>query len=1659
MKKYLLTAIFLSIFVNLYSQLPYTESFETDFGIWNQLSAPLDEMDWIRNSGPTPTSGTGPNSASDGIYYAYIEATDNYNPPKSAILEATFDFSNDTLPILSFDYHMYGYDIGNLYVVVLQGSDSVEVWNAFNDHGNQWNHAFVSLEDFAGKSNVRIRFKAETAFSDSSDIAIDNIEIRDFKITDTSHVDVTCGSYADGSITISVNGGFPGYYYSINGDIDTEYVYDSSPTHTFTGLSGKDYTVFVKDTSGATLFGGIITVFEPATTQISTSHSNVDPCIYSHNGQIVIEATGDGAPFTYSIDSPGGPFVSNDTFPGLDTGLYNIYVKNSYGCIATGDPVKIECPYMINILETNTTDVSTCHGDCNGTISITSSGGYTPLKYALDTSATPIFQTSSDFTGICAGTYSVIIKDNAGCLDTTTNLTITEPTSIQINSTNHTNVTGCYGDNNATISISASGGTGIIEYSIDNGFSFQTSGYFDSLYAGTYNILVRDQNNCSAIGDTITISQPSLLVLDSTPSQNVTGCFGNSNGEITIYAHGGTSPISYSIDNGNNYSTSNNFTNLNIGTYYPYIKDANACVDSADSVSIIQPPELKIDNVNYYDVTTCYGYNTGKIQIYASQGTEPFSYSIDGGLTFQSSFIFDSLPAGDYNIVVRDDNLCEKNWDSTITITQPDSITITSTSKSDVICNGSNDGTITVSAIGGTGDLYYSIDNGISFPYNNDSTIYVGSGSYRIAIRDENNCKIFGDTLHIYEPDTLLIDSVLSTNVQSCYDSAEGTITIFVSGGTEPYQYSIDNGQSFQDSNFFDNVHAGTGYWPFVKDSHNCTRLGSQVTITQPSQITIYSQDHTDVDTCHGEPIGTITINASGGTGTLYYSIDNGNTYFDNGGFFENLYAGTYYTRVKDQNNCEIIGWEETIIEPDTLVIDSVLSYDIRCFGYGDGKIFITATGGQPQLKYSIDNGLSFQVSNQFTSVLPGHYDIIVKDNYNCRVHSSTDIYEPTQLILDTVYYTNVNTCYGDNSGEIEVIASGGTAPIQYSYCPVNQSPSVYQDSNIFYNVPAGSYYVTIMDDNACFETSNSFVVTEPTAVQISNIHKTDISCYGMNDGSITINATGGNGVYEYSIDNGVNWADTNVFSNLSEGTYLVNVRDTNGCLASYAQPISIIEPTQLSIFSVNATSPSCYDGTDGKIIVNVNGGTLPYSYILNDTIIQSSNTFSNLDSGYYWITIIDGHNCVAQSDTVYLSKPLNYANFSASDTLGCSPLSVTFTPDSTYGGYHWYFSDSTESSSQEPTHIFENTSNNTRTFKITCYSYHSTCVDTSSRYIEVIQQPNPDFTIDTSIHYYPDTTIDITNTATQYSNYYWDFGDGDTFTGIQPIDHSYSSCGNFDISLSAENSFGCIDTVIKTVFITAISPQAEYLIDKSAGCKPLQVEFTNISSNSIDYKWVLDNNTFSTDTNTTYEFTEDGNYLVYLYAYGNCGLKDSTARFVQVYPTPDVNFDVAPDTQSINNPVQFTNYSTGATYYIWDFGDSTLSSNTDETHYYSHSGSYTVKLKAYSPNQCYGELVKENAVYILDSLYFTFPTAFSPDGDGINDYLIPFYYGVKNCTVEIYDRRGHLIFKTNKYDTDLWDGTIDGNPLPIDVYIWRASGRYITGETLLESGSITLIR
>jgi gliding motility-associated-like protein len=357
----------------------------------------------------------------------------------------------------------------------------------------------------------------------------------------------------------------------------------------------------------------------------------------------------------------------------------------------------------------------------------------------------------------------------------------------------------CNGGTDGTITVTPTSGTAPYQYAIDGG-TFQSGNSF-TVGAGTYRVTVKDQNNCSK-DSLITVSQPAPIrgVFAVT---NVR-CNGGSDGTITVTASDGQAPYTYS-SGGGVFQSGNVFT-LPAGTYTLSIKDANNCVKDS-LITISQPAPISgafaVTNVR------CNGGSDGTITVTASDGQAPYTYSSGGGI-FQSGNQF-ILTAGSYTISIKDANNCVK--DSVIVLTQPQPIA-TDVVTTSPRCNGQTNGTIVVNASNGTAPFSYSIDNGAN--YQSGNSFNVGAGTYRVRVKDANNCEK-DSTVTITEPSLLTASG--SSNNATCSELPNGQITVNAGGGIAPYTYSID-GTNFQSGSGFT---TGEGnYTVTVKDANNC---------------------------------------------------------------------------------------------------------------------------------------------------------------------------------------------------------------------------------------------------------------------------------------------------------------------------------------------------------------------------------------------------------------------------------------------------------------------------------------------------------------------------------------------------------------------------------------------------------------------------------------------------------------------------------------------------------------------------------------------------------------------------------------------------------------------------------------------------------------------
>ncbi|MEO9483928.1 MAG: T9SS type A sorting domain-containing protein [Ekhidna sp.] len=758
----------------------------------------------------------------------------------------------------------------------------------------------------------------------------------------------------------------------------------------------------------------------------------------------------------------------------------------------------------------------------------------------------------------------------------------------------------CNGLTDGQINVNGGGGLGSqpIQYSID-GVNFSTNSVFGGLSGGTYTITLLDQANSCTYAESFTITEPSEISISSLVPTNIS-CNGANNGLLSIEVTGGATPYQVSFDGGSTF-VSSQFTaaieilNLTPGSYTVTIVDGNGCSFTNPTTTILSEPSVLTSSFIRSDVD-CHNDTDGSIEIIASGGTAPYSYSLDG-INFQAGFIFTDLAAGNYTVSIKDANDCISTFNESIS--QPSPLGSVAISASHVDCYGGSDGSFSFEGSGGTAPYEYSLD-GVNFQ---TSPLMTGltAGTYTLTIRDSNLCAISLNWT-VTEPD-LLTGTLTATGTSSC-GLSDGTLTVASSGGTSPYQYSLDGGTTTQASATFSGLPSGA-YTVTLIDSQGC-ELEINESVDDPATATI-STSVTNI-LCHGDASGTIEVLVTGGSSPIEYSLDGVNYQASNA--FPNLTADTYSVYVKESNGCTQ-SVTATITEP-TQLVGSKTKDDPSCFGENDGAIEVIGSGGVSPYEYSIDN-TNYQAAGTFSNLTDGTYTLTIRDSNNCTVQLSETLTDPLEVTA-TAAVTDA-TCQGSADGVITVSQANGITPLAYSL-----DGGAGQASNVFDQLNPGTYTVLVTDANGCGVTLSDVTVGATTSI-IPTLSTTHILCASGSTGEISVTATGGTSPYEFSINNEA-FQGSNVFSGLSAGSYQVAVRDADGCLG--IENVTLTEPDALQITVVQ---------NDKSFEITASGGLSPYEFSTDGVTFQSSGTFSNLDVGDYTFRVRDANGCVTESD------------------------------------------------------------------------------------------------------------------------------------------------------------------------------------------------------------------------------------------------------------------------------------------------------------------------------------------------------------------------------------------------------------------------------------------
>ncbi len=910
----------------------------------------------------------------------------------------------------------------------------------------------------------------------------------------------------------------------------------------------------------------------------------------------------------------------------------------------------------------------TCFGTNTGSATVSVTGGTINYSFLWDDG-----ETTATATQLSGGSHTVTVTDSHNC-QTTAIVSIDAPTAAVAASVASTDAS-CFGTNNGTITISSPvGGYGTYEYSIDGGATWQANGgNYTGLAGATYNVEIRDasQITCATpLNASLLINQPTAAVSASLASSDVT-CFGAANGTITISSPvGGFGTYQYSIDGGTSWQDNGgNYTGLSGGTYNVQIRDASqtSCATTLNAALVVKEPTAAVNATLASSNVTCFGANDGTITLTSPVGGYGgYQYSIDGGQNWQFSGSFTGLSGSTYNVQIRDaaEPVCVTTINATLLINAPTAAVNASVASTDVSCFGANNGTITISSpVGGYGTYEYSVDGGATWQANGGNYTGLADGTYNVEIRDASQITCatpLNAALVIHAP-TAAVNASLASSDVTCFGAANGTITISSPvGGFGTYQYSIDGGSSWQDNGGNYTGLSGGTYNVQIRDASQtscATTLNAALVVKEPTAAVNATLASSNV-TCFGANDGTITLTSPvGGYGGYQYSIDGGQNWQFSGSF-TGLSGSTYNVQIRDAAEpvcVTTINATLLINAPTAAVNASVASTDVSCFGANNGTITISSpVGGYGTYEYSVDGGATWQANGgNYTGLADGTYNVEIRDasQITCAtpLNAALVIHAPTAAVSATLASSDV-TCFGANNGTITISSPvGGFGTYQYS---IDGGATWQSNGGNYTGLAGGTYNVEIRDASqiACATPLNAaLVIHAPTAAVNASLASTDVSCFGANNGTITISSpVGGYGTYEYSIDGGATWqSNGGTYNGLTGGTYNVEIRDASQitCATPLNAALVIHAPTSALSATATGTNIVCNGTNSGSASVSVTGGTTGYTYLWSPGGATTSS-ISSLAVGLYTVTVTDAHGCTTTSSYNVTQAPPLLANY-----------------------------------------------------------------------------------------------------------------------------------------------------------------------------------------------------------------------------------------------------------------------------------------------------------------------------------------------------------------------------------------------------------------------------
>ncbi|WP_316634817.1 T9SS type B sorting domain-containing protein [uncultured Flavobacterium sp.] len=1062
----------------------------------------------------------------------------------------------------------------------------------------------------------------------------------------------------------------------------------------FAGLTPGTYTFRVTDANGC-YYTESYTI--NAVTPITVLGSKLSDvlCNGGNTGTVKYTVSGFAGTYSYSINGAAAITLQSSStinLPNQVAGTYAIVVTDEVtGCSANAS-VTINQPAAA--LNATYTAVNANCGVSTSAVTVTVTGGTPSYRYSFVQDGLPAGTYTNTNTANLNPTtnanWDVHIIDANGCtfkLD----ISIVKDTAPTVSAS----ATGqCFGVGTYTITATGTG-KAPLQYSINNGASYQAGNTFAVSTPGTYTITVKDGNGCTATSNAV-IVYPKLTLTATLDKDNT--CSVPQAAQITLTAtNGNNASYTYesSNDSGATYTAmaSNVFNTTVAGTYTFRVTDANGCqavtTTAITTTAVVLPV---ITSVTQTQSINCNGDNTAAISIVnnTSLGLAPFVFNVYNNTTFHDYVTQTSgLAAGNYTITVTDAKGCQDT--KTITINQPAAINFALT-KVDITCNnpgGTSLGSITVQGVtGGTAPFKYFITNNFGDviagnPYvavtnENHTFNIINFGIYTINVIDANGCSLSKQITMASPPSDLSID--ITTVAPDCTNGGTAVVKVISIVGSGNYEFGIletntapytstyypaDPGTP--DTKIFDHLTPGVTYTFVVHDLTTLcyyVKSASPILPASPLKVVAVAKNVTCKNANNGSVTFTVS-NFDSTTNSVDYQIFKAFSNAPVGVLVNvpvtfgtpvtitypspgpgNLLPGSYYIKIIEHgtssyNNCEsasaIFEIKESAI---ALSLTASVIKNANCAN-NSGVITAVAKDGTAPYTYQLllssdpaptEASAGWASANTFNANA-GNYIVYTKDDYGCIKQFSVALTKDA----DPIVTAPATICYDGNPFTIVIGGTVSVGPATYSV-----NTGAYQAGSSFtFNAP-GIYNLNIKDGNGCIATIPYEVKPQ---LQINAQITKELDCTVTPNATITLTASGGYNTaytYEYSLNGGsfITMA-SNVYSTSAIGNYIFKVKDAKLPVACEATTTLTLDPIPAITFGTTVTNVTCNGGNNGAITVNVTGGVGPFQYKLDGGPFQTLNEFTGLTAGTsYQITVKDAKSCTLTGSAITIAEP-----------------------------------------------------------------------------------------------------------------------------------------------------------------------------------------------------------------------------------------------------------------------------------------------------------------------------------------------------------------------------------------------------------------------------------